>query len=61
MKRLLKAVAVIVTIAYPFMVYWGLQHYPASRLLPLLLLLLALRWFAGNRPGLSRGQAHRLG
>jgi len=54
MKRLLKAVAVIVTIAYPFMVYWGLQHYPASRLLPLLLLLLALRWFAGNRPGERR-------
>ena len=54
MKRLLKAVAVIVTIAYPFMVYWGLQHYPASRLLPLLLLLLALRWFAGNQPGERR-------
>lgn len=51
MKRLLQAVVVIVTIAYPFMVYWGLQHYAASQLLPLLLLLLALRWIVGNRPG----------
>jgi uncharacterized membrane protein len=51
MKQLLKAVVVVLTIAYPFMVYWGLQHYTAASLLPLLLLLLALRWFAGNRRG----------
>lgn len=51
MKPLLKAVVVILTIAYPFMVYWGLQYYPADKLLPLLLVLLVLRWFAGNRPG----------
>jgi uncharacterized membrane protein len=50
MKQLLKAVVIIVTIAYPFMVYWGLQHYPAAKLLPLLLVLLALRWLTGERP-----------
>ena len=46
----LKAAAILLTIAYPFMVYLGLQHFPAERLLPLLLLLLVLRWFSGNRP-----------
>jgi uncharacterized membrane protein len=51
MKQLLKAVVVTLTVAYPFMVYWGLQHYPAAHLLPLLLIILGLRWFAGNRPG----------
>jgi uncharacterized membrane protein len=51
MKQLLKAVVIILTIAYPFMVYWGLQHYSAAKLLPLLLLLLALRWLTGSRPG----------
>lgn len=51
MKRLLKLVVVILSIAYPFMVYWGLQHYAAAQLLPLLLVLLALRWFTGNRTG----------
>ncbi len=51
MQQLLKVVVVLLTIAYPFMVYWGLQHYSAATLLPLLLLLLVMRWFAGNRPG----------
>ena len=49
MKQLLKAVIIVLSIAYPFMVYWGLQHYPASKLLPLLLMLLALRWIVGNK------------
>lgn len=51
MKQLLKVVVALLTIAYPFMVYWGLQHYAAASLLPILLLLLVLRWFTGNRPG----------
>jgi uncharacterized membrane protein len=51
MKQLLKVVVIILTIGYPFMVYWGLQHYSAAKLLPLLLALLALRWLVGNRPG----------
>ena len=51
MKQLLKVVVILLTIGYPFMVYWGLQHYSAAKLLPLLLALLALRWLVGNRPG----------
>ena len=51
MRQLLKAAVVVLTVAYPFMIYLGLQHYSATTLLPLLLLLLILRWFAGNRPG----------
>jgi uncharacterized membrane protein len=49
MRQLLKAVIIVLSIAYPFMIYWGLQHYDASKLLPLLLILLALRWVAGGR------------
>ena len=51
MQQLLKAAVVALTITYPFIVYLGLQHFSATALLPLLLLLLILRWFAGNRPG----------
>jgi len=51
MKPLFKAAVVILTIAYPFAVYWGLQHYSAAMLLPLLLAILALRWFTADRPG----------
>ena len=49
MKQLLKAVVIVLSIAYPFMIYWGLQHFQAARLLPLLLILLILRWVVGNR------------
>ena len=49
MKQLLKAVVIVLSIAYPFMIYWGLQNFQAARLLPLLLILLILRWLAGNR------------
>ena len=49
MKQLIKAVIIVFSIAYPFMVYWGLQHFQASKLLPLLLVLLALRWLTGSR------------
>jgi uncharacterized membrane protein len=52
--QLLKVVVIILTIAYPFMVYWGLQHYSAAKLLPLLLILLTLRWLVVNRPGERR-------
>ena len=51
MKQLLRAVVILVTIFYPFMVYWGLQHFTAASLLPLLLLLLILRWLIGGKPG----------
>lgn len=48
MKQLLKAAVVVLSICYPFMVYWGLQNYEAKLLLPLLLILLAMRWLTGT-------------
>lgn len=49
MKQLLKVVIIILSVAYPFMVYWGLQHYQAAKLLPLILIILGLRWLTGTR------------
>lgn len=49
MNRLLKIVVIVLSIAYPFIIYWGLQRYQASNLLPLLLVLLGLRWLAVGR------------
>lgn len=43
-----KILAVSLTVSYPFLIYWGLQSYDASMLLPVLLILLALRWFTGG-------------
>lgn len=48
MKGLLKVAVVTLSICYPFMVYWGLQNYDAKLLLPLLLIILALRWLTGT-------------
>lgn len=48
MKQLLKVAVIVLSIGYPFMVYWGLQNYDARLLLPLLLILLALRWLTGT-------------
>ena len=47
MKRLLKIAVIVLSVCYPFAVYWGLQHYDALVLLPLLLILLGLRWISG--------------
>ena len=49
MKRLLKIAVVTLSVCYPFAVYWGLQHYDALVLLPLLLILLGLRWVSGTQ------------
>lgn len=49
MKQPLKLAVLVLSIAYPFLIYWGLQHYSASRLLPLLFLLLGLRWIIGGK------------
>ena len=49
MKQPLKLAVLVLSIAYPFLIYWGLQHYSASRLLPLLFLLLGLRWIVGGK------------
>ena len=51
MRQLLKAAVVVLTLAYPFLIYLGLQRFSATMLLPLLFLLLLLRWFSANRPG----------
>lgn len=48
MKQLLKVAVIALSICYPFMVYWGLQYYDARLLLPLLLILLGLRWLTGT-------------
>lgn len=48
MKRPLKLAVVVLSIAYPFLIYWGLQHYPATWLLPLLLVILGLRIVGGR-------------
>lgn len=53
MKQSLKLAVLVLSIAYPFLIYWGLQHFEASALLPLLFALLALRWIAGG-PGFER-------
>lgn len=49
MKRLFHAVVIGLSIGYPFLIYWGLQRYDAQVLLPLLFILLALRWFTGSQ------------
>lgn len=49
MKQPLKLAVLVLSIAYPFLIYWGLQHYAASSLFPLLFLLLGLRWIIGGK------------
>ncbi|OMH31688.1 hypothetical protein [Motiliproteus sp. MSK22-1] len=49
MRKLLKIAAIALSLSYPFLVYWGLQHYDASALLPVLLTLLGLRWAIGAK------------
>ncbi|MEH6626328.1 MAG: hypothetical protein V7739_07785 [Motiliproteus sp.] len=48
MTQFLKIAFVVLSVCYPFMVYWGLQHYDAKMLLPFLLILLGLRWCFGK-------------
>jgi len=49
MKRLFHAAVIGISIGYPFLIYWGLQRYDARVLLPLLFILLVLRWFTGRQ------------
>ncbi len=49
MKRLLQVAAVVLSICYPFLIYWGLQLYDAAILFPLLFILLGIRWLATDR------------
>jgi len=49
MKQPLKLAVLVLSIAYPFLIYWGLQHNAANWLLPLLFLILGLRWIIGGK------------
>jgi len=45
---LLKALVILLTLCYPFFVYWGLQNDHASSVLILLAAIFVLRWFGGR-------------
>ena len=45
-KLVINAAVIILSLCYPFIVYFGLQRYEAKILLPVLLMLLGLRWLA---------------
>ena len=49
MKRMLQVAVATLSIAYPFLIYWGLKLYDARVLVPLLLILLGLRWISSNK------------
>lgn len=49
MNQPLKLLLLVLSIAYPFLVYFGLQHFSAGALLPLLFILLGLRWITGGQ------------
>ena len=49
MKRLLQVVVTVLSISYPFLIYWGLQHFDARLLLLFLVGLLLIRCLNNNR------------
>lgn len=49
MSLTLKIAVFALSLAYPFMVYWGLQVVDAQWMLPVLLVVLGLRWITGNK------------
>jgi len=51
MQTLARVLLVLLSLAYPFIIYWGLQSFDAALLLPLLLLLITLRWFSDVTSG----------
>jgi uncharacterized membrane protein len=48
MKKLLKILLILLSLSYPFIVYWGLEHYDAGILLPAILGLLGIKLLAGG-------------
>lgn len=54
MKQLLKITVIVLSVCYPFMVYWGLQNFDSRILLVLLMLLLGLRWLVGGKVSESK-------
>lgn len=51
MQTLARVLLVLLSLAYPFIIYWGLQSFDAVLLLPLLLVLVTLRWFSDRTSG----------
>ncbi|MEP4888962.1 MAG: hypothetical protein ABJV04_02965 [Aliiglaciecola sp.] len=49
MKKLLTLVVIILSVSYPFIVYFGLQSVEAKWLIPFLFSMLALRWCASEQ------------
>ncbi len=45
----LKVIAGVISLAYPFLVYWGMLNVDARFVLPVLLVLLGLRWVIGGQ------------
>ncbi len=56
MTLFLKIFAIVLTLCYPFFIYWGLQSYDVRVLFPALLILLALRWVTGTGFGAGVGE-----
>lgn len=46
MKKLFTLLVILLSISYPFIVYWGLQRFEAKWILPLVLIILSLRWLS---------------
>lgn len=45
----IKAVAILLTLSYPFLIYWGMRSFDALALLPLLIIILLFRYISGNQ------------
>lgn len=48
MDRLFKILIILLSLCYPFIIYWGLQHYDASIILPVILCLLGVKLLVGG-------------
>ncbi|SIS40272.1 hypothetical protein [Neptunomonas antarctica] len=48
MKTFFRIIIILLSVCYPFIVYWGLQHYDAGLLLPVILCLLGAKLLAGG-------------
>ena len=45
---LLKTIVLTLTVLYPFLVYWGLSSSQFQLILPIVLILIGMRWVLGN-------------
>ncbi|MDO6566972.1 hypothetical protein Q4561_07860 [Alteromonas sp. 1_MG-2023] len=49
MKKFLTLLVLLLSVGYPFIVYFGLQNIDAKWLIPLLISILALRWYVSEQ------------